>query len=143
MPQSTGSAKHCYKFISLILTVNKYKPLCFAQYYKPSKRNVFFFFFFFFFLWPYQWPMEAPRLGVKSELQQPALATATAIPDASLLCKLHHSSRQLQILNPPSKARDWTYILIDTSWVHYSWATMGTPFFFFWPQMQHVEVPWG
>ena len=40
---------------------------------------------------------------------------------------LHHSSQQHWILNPLSKARDWTCILLDTSWVHYCWATMGTP----------------
>ena len=44
--------------------------------------------------------MEDPRLGVKSELQLPAYATATVTPDLSHICKLHHSSQQLQILNP-------------------------------------------
>ena len=28
--------------------------------------------------------------------------------------------------NPLSKARDWTLILMDNSWAHYCWATMGT-----------------
>ena len=36
-------------------------------------------FYFFVFLGPYLWHMEAPRLGVKSELQQQAYATATAM----------------------------------------------------------------
>ena len=49
--------------------------------------------------------MEVPRLGVKSELQPPAFTTATAMWDPSCLCDLHHSSRQRQILDPPSKAR--------------------------------------
>ena len=37
--------------------------------------------------------MEVPRLGVKSELQLPAYATAyaTTMPDPSLFCDLHHS----------------------------------------------------
>ena len=36
--------------------------------------------------------MEASRLGVESELQLPAYATATAMPDLSYICDLHHSS---------------------------------------------------
>ena len=44
--------------------------------------------------------MEAPRLGVKSELQLLAYATAAAIQDLSYICDLHYSSQQCQILNP-------------------------------------------
>ena len=50
--------------------------------------------------------MEFPRLGVELELQSQANATATAMQDPSCVCNLHHSSRQCQILNPLSKARD-------------------------------------
>ena len=52
--------------------------------------------------------MEVPRLGVESELQLLLLAdiTATAMRDQSLVCDLHHSSQQRQILKPLSKARD-------------------------------------
>ena len=39
---------------------------------------------------------------------------------------LYHNSQQRQILNPLSKARDRTYILMDPSRAHYCWATMGT-----------------
>ena len=59
--------------------------------------------------------MEVPRLGVKSELQLLAYATATAVRDLSCICNLHHGSRQCRILNPESKARDRTGILMDTS----------------------------
>ena len=38
---------------------------------------------------PHQWHMEVPRLGVESELQ--LLVYATAIPDQSHVCDLHHS----------------------------------------------------
>ena len=62
--------------------------------------------------------MEVLRLGVKSELELPTYATATATPDPSQVCKLHHSSWQCQIFNSLSKSRGWTFILIDTSWVH-------------------------
>ena len=56
-----------------------------------------------------------------------AYATVKAIQDASHICDLHHSSEQCQILNPLSKVRDWTHILMVISQVHYCWATMGTP----------------
>ena len=71
--------------------------------------------------------MKVLRLGVELELQMPAYATATATPDPSRICDLHHSSRQCQILNPLSEARDRTRVLKDTSQIGYRWATMGTP----------------
>ena len=76
-----------------------------------------FFFFFFLFLGPHLWYMEVPRLGVEPELQLPAYTTATVTRDLSCVCNLHHSSLQCWILNPMSKARDQTHILMDTSWV--------------------------
>ena len=63
--------------------------------------------------------IEFPKLGVESALQLLAYAAATAMPDPSLISDLHHSSRQHWILNPLSKARDQTHILVDTSWVYY------------------------
>ena len=59
--------------------------------------------FFLVFLGLHLRHMEVSRLGVKSELQLPAYATATAI--------LHPY--------PRSKARDLTCVLMDTSRVHY------------------------
>ena len=44
-----------------------------------------------------------PRLGVNSEPQPPAYATATAMPDLSHVCDLHHSSQQRWILNPRAR----------------------------------------
>ena len=61
--------------------------------------------------------MEVPRLWVKSELQLPGYAIAAATPDPNLVCDLHHSSVQCQILNPLSGAWDQTHILMDTSQV--------------------------
>ena len=63
--------------------------------------------------------MEVPGLGVESELQRQAYTTATATPDPSHICDLHHSSRQRPILNPLSEVRDQTCVLVDTGPVCY------------------------
>ena len=56
-----------------------------------------------------------PRLWVKSETEPPAYTIATAMPDPSRVCDLHHSSPQHRILTPWSEARDRTHILMDAS----------------------------
>ena len=92
----------------------------------------FFLSFFFFLFRAAPWPMEVPRLRVKSKLQLPAYATAadTGMTDLSLVCDLHHSSQPCKILNPLSRAKDQTRIIMDTSWVCYCWAIMGATYFF-------------
>ena len=82
---------------------------------------------FFFFLRLQSEHMEVLSLGIKSELQLPSYATATETQDPSRVWDLFHSSRQHQILNPLSKARDRTSILMDTSHICFHCATMGTP----------------
>ena len=80
--------------------------------------NVFFLFLYYLFLFLelHLQHMEVPRLGVKSELQLLAYATATPkTPDLSGVFDLHHSSRQYHILNPLRRARDGTHILMDVS----------------------------
>ena len=59
----------------------------------------------------------------------PAYAMATAMPDPSHVYDLHHSSRQCQILNPLSEARDGNCNLMVSSWICFSCATMGTPLY--------------
>ena len=57
--------------------------------------------------------MEVPRWGVQLEIQLLAYTTATAMPDLSHVCNLHHNSQQCWILIPPSEARDPT----ESSWI--------------------------
>ena len=71
----------------------------------------------FVFLGTHPRHMEIPKLGVESELQLPAFATATATPDPSHICNLHRSSWQCWILNPLSEARDQTPNLMVPSWI--------------------------
>ena len=107
-----------------------------AAWWFASVIILFFFsFFFFFFLGQNLWHMEVPRLGVKSELQLLAHATATAMPDLSNVYNLHHSLWQCWILKPMIEARNWT----ASSWILVifltCWATTGTPaiiLFFCW-----------
>ena len=63
--------------------------------------------------------MEVPRLRAESELKPPAYTSATAMPDPGLICDLHHSSWQRQILNPLSEARDQTWVLMDARQIHF------------------------
>ena len=63
--------------------------------------------------------MEVPRLGVELELQLLAYTTAIATQDPRHVCDLHNSSQQRWILNPLSKARDRTHVLMGTSLVRY------------------------
>ena len=79
------------------------------------------------FLGPYPWHMEVLRLGVISELQPLPYAMNAATRHPSHVFHLHHSSQQHSILNPLSKARDRTCILMDTSRIRFHCATMETP----------------
>ena len=63
--------------------------------------------------------MEAPRLGVESELQLAASITATAAPDLSYICSLQQSSWQCWIPNPRREARDLMRVLVVTRQVRY------------------------
>ena len=118
------NSMYCFRLFRLLVCRHlTYKCLVFSL---PPSFSLFLSFFFFFFsafcfLGPYPRHMEVSRLGLESELQLPATATATAMQDLSHICSLYHSSQQCWIFNPPSKARDQTHILTDTSWVHYLW----------------------
>ena len=88
----------------------------------------FLFCFGFFVLGLHLQHMEIPRLGLELELQLPATATTTVTQDASHICDLYNSSCQCQIPNLLDKDKDWTRILMDTSWVYYHWGTMQSPY---------------
>ena len=81
--------------------------------YPKKKRNPFF--SPLFLLGLHLQHMEVPRLGVKSELQLLAYATATAIPDPRHICNLHTAHSNTGSFNALSKARDPTQVLMDTS----------------------------
>ena len=83
-------------------------------------------FIYLVFCRPHLPPMDVPMLGVESELQLLAYTTATAMRNLSCICDLHHSSQQYHIINPHSKARDWTSFLMDASQIRFHWATKGT-----------------
>ena len=89
------------------------------------------FFCLFVFLGLHLRHMAVPRLGVELELQLPAYITATATQGPSCICDLHHSSRQHWILNPLSKAKDQTHVLMDSSRVCNSLSHQGNSFPFF------------
>ena len=75
--------------------------------------SVFVFFFFFCFVYGHICDIwKFPRLGVKSELQLLAHATTAAAQDPNHDPDLYHSLQQCRILNPLSKARDQTSILV-------------------------------
>ena len=126
-PESNSQLTVCvllYFYALICLSIPKQIPHC-TDYWN------FLLFIYFVFLGPLPRHMEVPRLGVELELQLPAYAKATATQDLSHVWGLPHSLQQCQILNPLSRAGDWTCILMDTSQVHCGWATVGTPLFSF------------
>ena len=88
--------------------------------------------FFFFFLGPHVQYMEVPSLGVESELQLPAYATAPAIPAPSHVCDIHYSSQKCQILNPwvrPAIKTASSWILVGFITTEPWWKLLFCPFF--------------
>ena len=63
--------------------------------------------------------MQVPRLGLKSELQLLAYATATVTLDLRGVWDLNPSSQQWQLLNPMSEARDQTHNLVDLRFINH------------------------
>ena len=85
------------------------------------------FIYLFYFLGLHLQHVEVLRLGIESKLQPLAYATATAMPDPSHGCDLHHSSQQCQILSPLSEVSCGTGNLMVPSRIHFHCTTMGAP----------------
>ena len=67
--------------------------------------------------------MYISRIGVESSQSFSCLLTpVTAIRDWSHICDLHHNSQKCQVLNPLGKARDQTWVLMDTTCVCNPWS---------------------
>ena len=125
----------CVLFLTLFLTLSMHLFLpCLFALVRTSNRipdgideNTF---FFFVFLGLHPQHMEFSRLGVELELQLPVYTTATAMPDPSHVCDLHHSSPQFTEWGQGSleycRSIQFT-LIIQFCWVHYHWATTGTP----------------
>ena len=138
--QYTNGSLHgkCIKFIGLWHFITSFPDICLKYWI----HCVYFFSFFlssfhppfllpslssFAFLGLHLQHMEGPRLGVKSELQLLACATATATRHPSCVCDPHHSSWQHWIFNPlmrPGIELTSSWILVE-SLTH--WATTGIP----------------
>ena len=101
----------------------------------------FLFIFYFFGLFrPQPQHMEVPRQGSNQSSshwpmsQQCQIRATSATYTAVLL--------QWQILNPLSEARDWTCVLMDANQIHFHWATMETPSFWFLTPSWDYIVPY-
>ena len=114
----------CLVIRSFIQSSNNFWVFDFASWWLWA---VFCFLLCFAFLALHSLHVEVPRTGVESELKLLAYATVTATQDSSCICKLQHSLCQCWFPHPLSEARDWTNILMDTSWIQFCCAKMGTP----------------
>ena len=79
--------------------IHSHSHASFLEEHESTLKSIFTFpvnsasvnFLFFFFLWLHLWHMEFRRPGVELELQPLAYAIATATPDPSRICKIHHN----------------------------------------------------
>ena len=109
------------QILEIRVITNKLRILkfCFTNYSQPQilflyRLFIFYFILFYFcLLGPHLQHMEFPRIGVELEPhQRQCQIYATSTIYTAACCK--H-----QILNPLNETRDWTRILMDTTWVLY------------------------
>ena len=74
---------------------------------------------------PTTWGSSQARGQIGAEAV--AYTTATAMPDRSRVCELHHCSWKRRILNPLSEVRDRTHSLMVPSRIRFRHAMLGTP----------------
>ena len=110
--------------------------------YCPQLETFFLFFFFFFFGLFRATSKAHGGFQTRGQIRVQPLAypSATAKWNPSCIWNLHHSSGQCQILNSLSEARDQTCNLMDTSEIHFHWATTGTPRNLIWSQLLVCSV---
>ena len=115
---------------------NRYLTLLNSHYFPSPARlhnhvfiSFFFFLFFVFCLFraiPAAYGGSQAR-GLIGATELPAYTTATATPEPSHVCNVHHSSQQCQIVNPLSEAMDRTRNFIVPGWIRFCCSTTGTP----------------
>ena len=93
--------------------------LCSPESLLPHSQHLSFFFFFFVFF--RATPMAYGISQARGQIRAAAAGLHQSHSGArsSRICNLHHSSRQHQILNPMSEARDRTHNLMVISQVRY------------------------
>ena len=100
--------------------------------YGKEREGAFFFFSFNLLSFVFSRATLAAHGGSQARGLMGAAAASlhhnhTATQDQSLICDLHHSSRQRWILNPLSEPRDQTQNLMFPSRIHFRCTTIGTP----------------
>ena len=106
-----------------------YKLIIKARYgwdYPKKTFHLFNFTFFFLFVFYFRAAPMAYGGSQARSWRGTVATTATAAPDPSLVCDLHHSAQQCSILYPWSEARDQTCVPMDASQIRFYWATTGT-----------------
>ena len=73
--------------------------------------------FCFVFLGPHPWHMDIPRLGVESELQLLAYATARAMADLSHICNPHHCLQPCWIFLSTEQGQGLNLHPVYTGWI--------------------------
>ena len=111
---------------SSLASHNQYDSTRITQDFPPWWRLYFLFFSRLFRAMPVAYGSSQAMGQIRVAAASYTTATAIAMPDPSQICDLHHSLWQHRILNLLSEARDWTLILIFTSWIRYRWVTTGT-----------------
>ena len=122
---------------SLISTLKKLYPQLSSGKYEEKGKGYFYFLFIYFFF------LGAAPVAYGSSHARSWIGAVAA--------HLHCSLLQCQILNPLSKAEDWTHILMDISWVLNPLCHSGNfgrvIYLFFWYFVflglhpSHMEVP--